>query len=342
MIDTLKLLLKTSFKEVRDQESRLKKQVDLAPKNSGFTLIELLVGLIIAAIVITPIMSFMINILDTSRREEAKASSEQEVESALNYIAQDLNQAVYIYNSTGLDNSNLNTNPGISGIKDQIPPAASVPGCINNPPTDICVPVLVFWKRDFREVTVPIGVGTVENNTLDTFVYSLVGYYLIKGNDPNNTWSNAARIGRFQITDGVKDTNNPTNINTINYLLNPSPGFRLFDLRVPGTTLEEKMNNWRKTEERYTTTVDTLVDYIDPSNLTPNCPTTTQTNIQQVPSALVGGFAACVDSSNTSAQIYIRGNAVARISDGTNCDRELTYCPTASIQVQGRGLLNAD
>ena len=343
MICTLKLLLKTCLKKVRYQGSRSRKEVDLAPKNGGFTLIELLVGLIIASIVITPIMSFMINILDTSRREEAKASSEQEVESALNYIAQDLNQAIYIYNSTGLDNSNLNTNPGISGIKDQIPPAASAPGCINNPPNDVCVPVLVFWKRDFREVTVPIGVGSIENNTLDTFVYSLVGYYLIKGNDPNNTWSNAARIGRFQITDGVKNTNNSNNINGISYLLNPSSGFRLFDLRIPGTTLEEKMNNWRKTEERYTTTVDTLVDYIDPSNLTPNCPTTTtQTNIQQVPSTLVGGFAACVDSSNTSAQIYIRGNAVARISDGTNCDRELTYCPTASIQVQGRGLLNAD
>ncbi len=167
MIDTLKLLLKTSLKGIREQGSGSRKKLDLAPKNGGFTLIELLVGLIIAAIVITPIMSFMINILDTSRREEAKASSEQEVESALNYIAQDLNQAVYIYNSTGLDNSNLNTNPGISGIKDQIPPAASAPGCINNPPTDICVPVLVFWKRDFREITVPTPIGTVENNTLD-------------------------------------------------------------------------------------------------------------------------------------------------------------------------------
>jgi prepilin-type N-terminal cleavage/methylation domain-containing protein len=125
MIDTLKLLLKISLKEVRYQELRRTKEVYLAHRNGGFTLIELLVGLIIASIVITPIMSFMINILDTSRREEAKASSEQEVESALNYIAQDLNQAVYIYNATGLDNSNLNTNPGISGIKDQIPPVAS-------------------------------------------------------------------------------------------------------------------------------------------------------------------------------------------------------------------------
>lgn len=336
MIGTLKLILNTQLKR------------QLNKKNSGFTLIELLVGLILAGLVITPVMSFMINILDTSRREEAKAASEQEVQSALDYIAQDLRQAVYIYNSTGLDNNNLNTYPGISGIKDQIPPpptrqasvpnrAVSVPICINNPPKDICVPVLVFWKRDLREVTVSRELAGISNESLDTFVYSLVAYYLIKGNDPNETWSNAARIGRFQITDGVK---NPTDTN--NYIELPSPGFRSFDLRSPGITLEEKMNRWQKNPEAYTATVDTLIDYIDTSNLTPNCPTNTQSNIQQIPSTLVGGFSACVNSANTSAQVYLRGNALARIQDGASCDRELNYCPTASIEIQGRGLLNAN
>ena len=37
---------------------------------------------------------------------------------------------------------------------------------------------------------------------LYTFVYSLVAYYLIKDN--NATWSNGARIARWQIRDGVK------------------------------------------------------------------------------------------------------------------------------------------
>lgn len=331
MIGTLKLILHTQLKR------------QLNKKNSGFTLIELLVGLILAGLVITPVMSFMINILDTSRREEAKAASEQEVQSALDYIAQDLRQAVYIYNATGLDNSSR-TYPGISGIKDQIPPEASVPGCVNNPPNDICVPVLVFWKRDIRTVPVPNEVNQVQsreavrrNNTLDTFVYSLIAYYLVKGNAPNETWSNAARIARFQITDGVRNSNN-----TNSYIESPSPGFRSFDLRSPGITLEEKMNRWQKNPEAYTATVDTLIDYIDTSNLTPNCPTNTQSNIQQIPSTLVGGFSACVNSANTSAQVYLRGNALARIQDGASCDRELNYCPTASIEIQGRGLINSN
>lgn len=305
-------------------------------KISGFTLIELLVGLILAALVVTPLMSFLVNTLNTSRREEAKANSEQEVQSALDYIAQDLKQAVYIYNATGLDNNNLNTYPGVSGIKNQIPPAASAPGCVHNPPDNICAPVLVFWKREFREGAPSIGVGT-NNIAIDTFVYSLVGYYLIKGDNLNKTWSDVARIGRFQITDGVKY---PTNINS--YIEDRSDGFRLFDLRVPGITLEEKMNRWQKSDENYTTTVDTLIDYIDTSNLTPNCPTNTQPNLQQVPTNLIGGFSACVDSSNSSAQVYLKGNALARIGDNADCDHQSNYCPTASIQMQGRGLLNVD
>lgn len=330
MMDTLKLFLTTHLKRHPTQIG-------------GFTLIELLVGMILAGLVITPLMSFMTNILDTSRREEAKATSEQEVQSAVDYIAQDLKQAVYIYNAAGLNNNNLNTYPGISGIKNQIPPEALVPGCTNNPPNDICLPVLVFWKRDIREV---VSRGATTNNTFDTFVYSLVAYYLIKGNDPDETWSKAARLGRFQITDAVKE---PTNVDI--YIEARSAGFQRFDLRTPGITLEEKMNRWqKKPDETYTTTVDTLVDYIDTSSLNPNCPTATQPNIQQVPANLGGGFSACVNSSNTSAQIYLRGNALARIEAGSNCvkqsypegNRQSNYCPTTSIQIQGRGLLNAN
>jgi len=43
--------------------------------------------------------------------------------------------------------------------------------------------------------------------TVRGFVYSLVAYYLIKDNQEDAIWSGAARIGRFQIKDGVQ---NPT------------------------------------------------------------------------------------------------------------------------------------
>lgn len=290
-------------------------------QKNGFTLVELLIAMVLSTLVLTPLMGFLLNIMDTERKEQAKVTSDQEIQSALDYIAQDLKQAVYIYDAEGLDKT-ANDRP--TGIKDQIPPLVAAPGCEATTLTFSCVPVLVFWKREFRPT----------QSQEDTFVYSLVAYYLIKGNNSND-WSNNARIGRFQITDGVMDANrNSSN----NYIEVPSQGFQLFNLKGNGVTLQDKMNGWLKKNEVYTERVAILVDFIDQNNMMPNCPA----NTQQVPSSLVGGFYACVDSSKTLAHVYIRGNALARIGSSASCDSQSSYCPVASTQIQGRGILNAE
>lgn len=350
MLDTLRLLM-----------SRQLKRSQLAQTTSGFTLIELMVAMVLAVLVITPLLTFMNNILDNDRKEQAKATSEQEIQSALDYIAQDLEQAVYIYDADGL--KYIYSNSSTSGIKDQIPPVAPAASCVNNPPTDICVPILVFWKRKFSQNAVPV-LGSNVNN--DTFVYSLIAYYLIQGNNPNGTWSKTARISRFEIQDGVTDPANPTNANgTPNYITSPppgflpTPGFKLFDLTLTGQGLKEKMDHWQKDSPSYTVSLSNfiLVDYIDQTQNTtsPICTNAQQvtggfyaccpSNMQQIlPPNLAGGFYACVDSSTNLAQIFIRGNALARLTTAptvpTSSNSKSTYFPTASVQIKGRGSLS--
>ncbi|MUL36950.1 hypothetical protein BWI75_11490 [Gloeocapsopsis sp. AAB1 = 1H9] len=297
--------------------------------NRGFTLIELLVGIVLAGLVITPLMTFMLNILATQRQEEAKANTEQEIQSTINYITQDLRQAIYIYDADGLNNTSTDISPG---IRNQIPPLTPAPGC----DTDAnCTPVLVFWKREFKPEVfsqcTSKSINCLANPRLnDTFVYSLVAYYLVE-NQADGTNSTTARIARFQINDGVKD---PRNSNS--YIEPPDDGFQFFNLRVPGATLKDKMNRWQKANQNYTNSVATLVDFIDTSTSTKqNCPD----NTQQVP-AVASGFYACVDSINTTAQVHLRGNAIARIRNEATCDRTSGYCPSVSVQVQGRGLLS--
>ncbi|MBE9037706.1 hormogonium polysaccharide secretion pseudopilin HpsC, partial [aff. Roholtiella sp. LEGE 12411] len=214
MMKTLKFLLRSQL-----TRSRVVQQV------GGFTLIELLVAMIMAFLVITPLMGFMINIMNTDRQEQAKANSEQEIQAALDYIARDLQQAIYIYDATGIDTLSQTTNNG-----PQIPNG-----------TDR-VPVLVFWKRELVSQAITVDADP-EDNKDDTFVYSLVAYYLIK--DSNDTWSKAARIARWQIRDGVAD---PSSTQTCGkYLAGkcPDPGFAPFKLDGIGT-LAEKMNAWTK------------------------------------------------------------------------------------------------
>ncbi len=319
----------------------LTKLLKKAPKqaNSGFTLIELLVAMIIATLVITPLLGFMVNILNSDRIEQAKATSEAEIQTAIDYIAQDLEQAVYVYNASGIENASTATPPG---IKNQIPPSATATGCGTSTPN--CFPVLVFWKRETEKKALPF-VGSTAQTQDDTFVYSLVAYYLVK--DPGGIWSNAARIARFQIKAGVVDPNDPTNADgTTKYVdtaHEPSKGYKEFDLTKAGSTLSDKMNLWTKTTTAYTDKALTLIDYVDQSTANSpiqNCPT----DMPRVPSdTTIRGFYACVNSSNTLAQVYIRGNALARTSNTNSYSAgNSAYFPTASVQVKGRGFLGVN
>ena len=367
MTNKLQLILNNYFKT---------KRYHLAKKNSGFTLIELLVAMVLAVLVITPLLGFMVNILDTDRKEQAKVSSEQQIQTALDYIAQDLQQAIYIYDARGIAGyTDSASGITVEGIKEKLP---------YNGDTDK-IPVLVFWKRAFEKQAVDVTVDGDSQGKNDTFVYSLIVYYLIKGSPDNDTWSNQFRIARFELKGGVRDLDNPfDNDGNINYISDKDPdeGFTLFDLSNPAITgtLEDKMNSWKKGETITDSTYGSnqaavLVDYIDSSqdnSLTSvNCETvfdlsrytdTKQTDKRKslkVPAFedtyqysnnndlevfSNSSFYACVDVDTVSAKIFIRGNALARIDQRNNnyAESRQSYFPTASVLVKGRGLIGAD
>lgn len=313
----------------------------LAQTRGGFTLIELLVSMVISSIILGTLLTFLTNILNSERREQAKATTELEIQSAIDYIADDLQEAVYIYDADG-----------IAAIKTQLP----------EPTATDKVPVLVFWKRTFfpKESQVVLDNGTTTRvgclgkipdtndcDEKDYFGYSIVSYYLIKDN--NSEWSNANRIGRIEIKDGIRDPNNSSN-----YLINPAPGFKLFNLTVSGS-LKDKMNAWEKDVSNpydpSKTKIETLVDYIDHSTgkqipAPENC-TTISPNAQLVPainnienSLNTYSFYACVDSTQNFAQVYLRGNALARMNQETSySENRSEYFPSASVQVKSQGNL---
>lgn len=308
-------------------------------KNSGFTLIELLVAMILAVLVITPLLGFMLNILDSDRQEQAKVNSEQEIQAAADFITRDLQQAFYIYDATGVD-----------AIKSQLP---SVTGG---------EPVLVFWKREFAPevaITNTKDSGGKEINFKDdAFVYSLVAYYLIK--DSNDNWSKAARIARFQIKDGYLNINGNTCTKTYDttskFSLCPDVGFQPLDLSQNGKTIQEKMNGWTKLKDQdYTQKPIVLVDFIDQTTTTQKAPDATcPSGFAVVPSSLTSststkrtGFYACIQSVSSSnksiAEIYLRGNALARLNNDENQiiynSSQLTYFPQAKVRVEGRSFI---
>jgi type II secretory pathway pseudopilin PulG len=306
-------------------------------RDHGFTLVELLIGLVMAFLVLTPLFGLMISIMNTDEKEQAKTTSEQELQTAIDFITRDLQQAVYIYNSQGVTN-NYNTIAANSGIKDSLPTVTDG------------VPILVFWKQELVSNVIP----TTGTNKDDASIYSLVAYYLI--NSPSTIWSNTARIARWQIKDGVRSpsdtsgvTCNPSYNTSIKFVTCPSPGFKPFDL---------DMNQWQRSGS-FTNDPQVLVDFIDQTprdqtnvpNITPSCANANQSSVTITPisSATMTSFYACVsnyaDPTNqgqviSTAQIFIRGNALARIQT-SNIDykdkSQQTYFPTVSAIIQARG-----
>lgn len=357
MKNLLRLLLKISSKQ-----KPISSQSD-----QGFTLIELLVAMIVTFLILTPMLGFVVNMLNNDRAEQVKAMTEQEVQSAVDFIAQDLSQAVYIYDNNGINNAD-GKNESSAKIADSLNLLGVTGG----------TPILVFWKRQIRRDVLPISACSPESPPSvndckdDTFIYSLVAYYLVQ--DSSTLWCQPAggtcpsRIERYEIRDGVlKPDIVPSNPATASdYVSNdevPNNGFKLFDLQatVQATNVlrfpQGQMNQWLSdglgpSLGNAASAPSTLVNYIDsgnaPNAATDECKTLlnapTYADETEIPETAlkVGdpqkGFYACVDSSKTIARIMIRGNALRRLqSNAPYSDSNNAYFPRASVQVQGLG-----
>jgi prepilin-type N-terminal cleavage/methylation domain-containing protein len=195
----------------------------------GFTLIELLVSLLVASIFLLATAMIVIETMRLDREETGRTQVQAELTQAMEYIQQDLAEALYIYNDTE-QNPQQSDRLG-DGIPDVIQ-RLYVPGWIRRP--NDAIPVVAFWKlepipqgcyagnptlQDIRRGNAtlpdqpPPGFPRDQNGRnadWDTLVsrrgiYTLVVYYLRRnyndaGNpDGNIPWEGNARIARFEL-----------------------------------------------------------------------------------------------------------------------------------------------
>jgi type II secretory pathway pseudopilin PulG len=202
---------------------RSKRSIHRKGLSFGFTLIELLVAALIASLLVAVMLSFLVGVLDSDRKETAKSNAQEELQAAMAYISDDMQEAIYIYGADALLAIN-----GATTATQQLPHTQSDPkNECNKSGVNTCTPILVFWKRynynptssakysappnasekigcmpytgtpltDCQNATTPFG--------RDTYTFSLVAYYLKDDtNLGSTTWSNTARILRWELKDG--------------------------------------------------------------------------------------------------------------------------------------------
>jgi prepilin-type N-terminal cleavage/methylation domain-containing protein len=185
-------------------------------QSAGFTLIELLVSLVVASIFLLATGMIVIETMRVDREETGRTQVQAELTQAMQFIQQDLAEALYIYNDA--------EQPNGDGTPDLIQ-RLYTPGWIRRP--DGAIPVVAFWRlnpippdcyqgppalQQIREGRVtlrerPTGISEADWDNIRSRrnIYTLVVYYLQRnynnaGNPDGNTpWEGNARIDRFEL-----------------------------------------------------------------------------------------------------------------------------------------------
>ncbi|WP_088890936.1 prepilin-type N-terminal cleavage/methylation domain-containing protein [Leptolyngbya ohadii] len=323
----------------------------------GFTLIEVLVVAAIAGGLVTGLMFIVVQLMQADQRESARTETQREMQLAMDYVSDELREAVFVY--TG----------------DYLPTLAQyLPDTLT---AGDSVPVVAFWRQQAFPETVrtacasaspPAGVGCMSGQS-----YSLVVYSLTRNPSPRpagSPWRGGARITRYALTQfqGNSTTVTPGYVN---------PGDQGNFVNWPffsGTNLQTARGG-RPTATAGT--VNTLVDFVDREQATPavRCPGDNPAVARKpysisppdgmLDTAFGAGnrlrsFYACVSSSRaegtgTSLQnlqttgsyqdvlLYLRGSAVGRPGIPTApISRSAELLPTLETRIMLQGVLTRE
>ncbi|WP_008318709.1 prepilin-type N-terminal cleavage/methylation domain-containing protein [Leptolyngbya sp. PCC 6406] len=297
-------------------------------RQSGFTLLELLVALLIGSIIITVLLQLVLELLQVERRETAVDNTQRDMRRALEYIASDVREAVYVY-------STPSTSAAVDSIKD------ALPGGANNT-------VLAFWRLDPIDdvsfLNCP-GMPAAQRNECNVLkvrqaTYSLVVYKLVE-NDGNPTWPGRARIVRYRLP--KYQTMTATSLNSTPGYVEP----------VSRTNPELTFENWRATATPTGVNPVVLVDYVDEPDSSINdvsiltCPVGMMRN--PVDASQSTSFFTCVQDPagaeegnlNQDVEIFLRGNFEPASGGGLiRALSESSGLPTLRTAVLVRGVLD--
>jgi prepilin-type N-terminal cleavage/methylation domain-containing protein len=309
---------------------------------SGFTLIELLIAVVVGGIIVSTMLFLVVELLQINRREEVLTQTQQDMRRALDYIARDAGEAVYIYSTpfAGIDTNNDTV--ADTTLIDQI----------GNFPAD-AEPVLAFWRLDpldpsnantralFNKVcstaftATSIDQSISECNTLKARqgYYTLV-IYAQQENDDDTLWGGQSRIIRYELPK-YSSANLPNLVD--------NPGY------AEPTGANNSFANWIKGPGTSNGRSVVLTDYLDNPipDQNPECPA----DYLATPVAS-DNFYACVRlnttdedadgltiGSNQTLVVFLRGNATAERA-GFVTFSEAGRLPTLKSEVLIRGVLD--
>ncbi len=310
-------------------------------KISGFTLLELLISMLVASLVVSGLLYLVVELLQIDRREATLTQTQQDMQRALDYIADDVREAVFIYTD---------------------PTAVIGPGQV----TDLSpgsTPILAFWRPIPQDVPANIcdpwapgsaGADAAKYDQCQVLEIRQASYSLIiyaqKRRSPSDTvWKGASRIIRYELDKYAGPLTNLTITPGYRDPATPGVGFTWAPPVPPASILNTAGTNI------------VLVDFVDePQSVVSGSvnPCTSAglnaANYTVVPNGLREeqnpSFFGCVrnpatgavadSNSSQDAYLFLRGNAVDGAQGSVNSFSEASSLPTLKTRVLMRGIVN--
>lgn len=267
----------------------------------GFTLTEVLATIIIGGIVISSLLAVMIELLQTDQQEATLTQTQQEMQMALDYIADDLRESVYIYsNTTGLPDFGANVTPVLAFWKVEPIDEDELPVDIEE--EDSLEDVEAKCNSKFSDVDKQAECRAL---VVRRHFYSLIVY--LQSSELDWKWNGRSRLLRYRLPKYTRS--NLATLEISEKFVDPIQGNSFPSwLTSNGSDIDDSRDD----------SSDVLVDFVDDpasnadTNLL-NCPV----DYSRTPSnaATSTSFFACVrDTNNVLGEnqdviLYLRGNA---------------------------------
>src|SRR5579883_288975 len=117
---------------------------------AGFTLIELLVAMFVGGIITVALLSLVIQLVDVNQRDASRSDTQRDMQAAINYISQELREAVFVYDGDCLQGSVAPSGITATNFSSECPGVLNLvpPGLTGSSSGDTNIPVLAFWRAD--------------------------------------------------------------------------------------------------------------------------------------------------------------------------------------------------
>ncbi|BAS58782.1 MULTISPECIES: PilW family protein [Leptolyngbya] len=109
-------------------------------QRSGFTLLELLVAMVIGGIISAGLLVLVVQLIQANSREAARSDTQRDLQAAIDYIARDVREAVYVYDGNCLLERPTGSTLECPGLRRYLP--ENISENASN------TPVLAFWRVD--------------------------------------------------------------------------------------------------------------------------------------------------------------------------------------------------